>query len=302
MICDTPFRVAPRRPECICANRLLVTKDSARLPEQDCQIGILCSRQREFILWILVSREQRLAVTCTGRDRLWPPKGLTKPSAPLGLGNMHGRQLSSVALQPPLQLAGTAQRRVAADGKTIAAALIKESKQRAALVAPQPLDAALLSRLRADSCSLSQLDPLSSLVQCPTLRQPSLLEQPGSQSAEFLTLLQDPSIPPHRLEATLYEPRPKSQKPDRDPKGEDFYANVGYAIRTLREELPTLFQEDLTCEPLIHLSALSSMRKPCFMEKSSSEPVPNALANIMLIHKLAQLCSCKANCSSQLKL
>lgn len=222
--------------------------------EQDCQIDILCSRQPELILWIVFSLEQQLAVTCTERDRLRPPNHLIKPSAPFGLGNMHGRQLSSVASQPPLQLAGTAQRRVAADGKAIAAALIKESKQRAALVSPQPLDTALLSRLRVDSSSLPQLDPLSSLVQCPTLRQPSLLEQPGSQSADFLTLLQDPSLPQTRLEATLYEPRPKSQKPDRDPKGEDFYANVGYAIRTLREELPTLFQEDLTCELPFHLS------------------------------------------------
>ena len=32
------------------------------------------------------------------------------------------------------------------------------------------------------------------------------------------------------------------------PKDDDFYANVGYAIRTLREEIPLLFQQDFTCE------------------------------------------------------
>lgn len=32
---------------------------------------------------------------------------------------------------------------------------------------------------------------------------------------------------------------------DKDP---DFYANVGSAIRTLREEIPALFQADLTCK------------------------------------------------------
>ncbi len=39
-------------------------------------------------------------------------------------------------------------------------------------------------------------------------------------------------------------PRP----PGRDPKQrEDFYANIGEAIRTLKAEIPRLFQEDLTC-------------------------------------------------------
>lgn len=40
-------------------------------------------------------------------------------------------------------------------------------------------------------------------------------------------------------------PRP----PGKDPKQrEDFYANIGEAIRTLKAEIPRLFQEDLTCE------------------------------------------------------
>ena len=36
--------------------------------------------------------------------------------------------------------------------------------------------------------------------------------------------------------------------PGKDPKADDFYANVGQAIRTLREEIPTLFQRDLSCK------------------------------------------------------
>jgi len=36
--------------------------------------------------------------------------------------------------------------------------------------------------------------------------------------------------------------------PGKDPKQrEDFYANIGEAIRTLKEEIPQLFQKDLTC-------------------------------------------------------
>lgn len=40
---------------------------------------------------------------------------------------------------------------------------------------------------------------------------------------------------------------PKSDGPGGQKDGE-FYANVGNAIRTLRQEIPTLFQQDFTCE------------------------------------------------------
>ena len=39
-------------------------------------------------------------------------------------------------------------------------------------------------------------------------------------------------------------------------KGPDFYANLGQATRTLREDIPLLFQKDLNCAP--SLSQLQS--------------------------------------------
>jgi hypothetical protein len=50
-------------------------------------------------------------------------------------------------------------------------------------------------------------------------------------------------------------------------KHDDYYANVGDAIRTLREETPTLFQKDLTCEDCdlfeqyLHLRASQALFK-----------------------------------------
>ena len=40
----------------------------------------------------------------------------------------------------------------------------------------------------------------------------------------------------------------KLQDPDSKHQREDYYANVGDAIRTLREETPFLFQRDLSCK------------------------------------------------------
>ena len=48
-------------------------------------------------------------------------------------------------------------------------------------------------------------------------------------------------------------PRP----PGNDPKKrEEFYANIGDAIRTLKKEIPQLFQKDLTCKS-VHCSCTS---------------------------------------------
>lgn len=52
------------------------------------------------------------------------------------------------------------------------------------------------------------------------------------------------------LPVQLCEPPPDATKlkdPDSKRKKDNFYANVGEAIRTLREETPFLFQQDLTC-------------------------------------------------------
>lgn len=58
------------------------------------------------------------------------------------------------------------------------------------------------------------------------------------------------------LPVQLCESPPESSKlkdPDSKQQREDYYANVGDAIRTLRDETPFLFQQDLTCkwQPLL---------------------------------------------------
>ena len=68
-------------------------------------------------------------------------------------------------------------------------------------------------------------------------------------------------------------PVTREKRPLPDPKKrEDFYANVGEAIRVLRAEIPTLFQKDLTCKPLkIYLDwylSLTSEDYACFVDLS----------------------------------
>ena len=50
------------------------------------------------------------------------------------------------------------------------------------------------------------------------------------------------------------------EDPQNRQRRDDFYANVGDAIRTLREETPLLFQQELTCEWAERSAA--SMRGP----------------------------------------
>ena len=53
-------------------------------------------------------------------------------------------------------------------------------------------------------------------------------------------------------------------------KDDDFYANVGNAIRTLRAEIPRLFQQDFTCE-----FSPSAIQRPGFATSSSCPRVPS---------------------------
>lgn len=48
------------------------------------------------------------------------------------------------------------------------------------------------------------------------------------------------------LMAALQSSPPPRQKKQESEEGDDYYVNVGYAIRTLREELPSMFYKDLT--------------------------------------------------------
>jgi hypothetical protein len=54
----------------------------------------------------------------------------------------------------------------------------------------------------------------------------------------------------HGLFLVSVDDKPKTTPPTKGPgeKSSDYYANVGDAIRTLREDIPLLFRQDLNCE------------------------------------------------------
>jgi hypothetical protein len=54
----------------------------------------------------------------------------------------------------------------------------------------------------------------------------------------------------HGLFLVSVDDKPKTTPPTKGPgeKSPDYYANVGDAIRTLREDIPLLFKQDLNCE------------------------------------------------------
>ena len=58
-------------------------------------------------------------------------------------------------------------------------------------------------------------------------------------------------------------PRP----PGNDPKKrEEFYANIGDAIRTLKKEIPQLFQKDLTCKSVHIMHPRTNLSAQFFKE------------------------------------
>lgn len=54
----------------------------------------------------------------------------------------------------------------------------------------------------------------------------------------------------HGLFLVSVDDKPKTTPPTKGPgeKSPDYYANVGDAIRTLRDDIPDLFTQDLNCE------------------------------------------------------
>ena len=87
------------------------------------------------------------------------------------------------------------------------------------------------------------------------------------------TLLLEAHNPPaadperlRRLEGALFAvqvgpPAPPGQK---GQKHSDYYANVGDAIRTLRDDIPQLFAKDLDCELLLFLCAVACSNMEVF--------------------------------------
>ena len=120
------------------------------------------------------------------------------------------------------------------------------------------------------SCFASSAKPTGTCVDLPEpgsrvpscevrkqLEQLYHLEQPQSSAWYSSALLQEIARRGVRLEQAgfvpvqLCEPPPESSQlkdPDSKKQQQEYYANLGDAIRVLRDETPYLFQQDLTCE------------------------------------------------------
>lgn len=121
-------------------------------------------------------------------------------------------------------------------------------------LAPQRSSAAGRNLAFAQACCSAQAGPVSRRRVQPKHAVPQQHERAGEDGlrarlesafhlAEPSLLLWDPRL------ATLgvqLEPPRQTGGPQND-RSPDFYANVGSAIRTLRDETPALFQRDLTC-------------------------------------------------------
>lgn len=111
---------------------------------------------------------------------------------------------------------------------------------------PEPLPRIPFCEIRKQ---LEQLYQLEHPQHTHTPRcSPSVLPGVATRS---LSVEQTASLP-----VQLREPPPEASKlqdPDSKHQREDYYANVGDAIRTLREETPILFQRDLSCKYTVHV-------------------------------------------------
>ena len=59
---------------------------------------------------------------------------------------------------------------------------------------------------------------------------------------------------PVALQVRLDDPLESVKEKEERRRLQDYYANVGDAIRTLRDEIPRLFAQDLTCAFSIHFA------------------------------------------------
>jgi hypothetical protein len=89
--------------------------------------------------------------------------------------------------------------------------------------------------------SLSQLPPLYLQASGSKASSSRTEDEAGAAHAAEEEAEAGPSSSFH----VQVDERPPSQK--NKPKHPDFYANVGYAIRALREDIPMLFIRDLNC-------------------------------------------------------
>ena len=103
------------------------------------------------------------------------------------------------------------------------------------------------------------------------------LTENGSLSQSLLPIQVDkrPSLPNQQQSPRL---------PGKDPKQrEDFYANIGEAIRTLKAEIPRLFQEDLTCESPRALAYLDTRAAASRHSSAPSHNPWHAMLDVLLL-------------------
>lgn len=94
-----------------------------------------------------------------------------------------------------------------------------------------------------------EADQQGSSVLSVDLRRPLHPAQPSDASFRLLPSDATPAgVGRHRsLHVQLNEP-PQQRDSDDQKKPPDYYANVGDAIRTLRDDIPLLFKKELDCE------------------------------------------------------
>ena len=92
---------------------------------------------------------------------------------------------------------------------------------------------------------VSALTPACTLKCALALCRQGGIEEAASSTVLPVQVNQRPAQAPPQQQQQQQAPRP----PGNDPKKrEEFYANIGDAIRTLKKEIPQLFQKDLTCK------------------------------------------------------
>jgi len=88
--------------------------------------------------------------------------------------------------------------------------------------------------------------------------------------------------------------KPKTTPPTKGPgeKSPDYYANVGDAIRTLREDVPRLFEQDLNCECRQQqgLEAGASASEDAVTGISTSTAMPPGVETAVLRLDVADIC------------
>jgi len=122
-------------------------------------------------------------------------------------------------------------------------------------------------RARSAAAATAAAAAVAAAPQAPLTVLERLARSLDGESSPLATAVEPPSSREAEVEAdsapsSSSSPSPTPTPPENDdddevraasppapkPKGSSFYANVGTAVRTIREDLPALFQRDMDCE------------------------------------------------------